>query len=147
VLVCPAADGGTHALNATLKTAGTQWIAAADTLIPSFAVTETGILVTPAAATRLQITGPGSVKAGKAFSITVTAYDAYGNIATGYMGTVTFKSSDSSGTLPKYYTFTAGDRGVHTFTGLVLKHRGTQTIVATDTLDATLLASLTLIVL
>ena len=139
-------DGGTHSFNTTLKTAGTQWIAAADTLIPSLAATETGILVTPAAATRLQITGPASIKAGTSFSITVTAYDAYGNIATGYTGTVAFKSSDTSGTLPKNYTFTAADRGVHTFTGLILKRKGTQTVVVTDTLTGTILASVNLYV-
>ena len=79
--------------------------------------------------------------------VTVTAYDAYGNIATGYTGTVAFKSSDSSGTLPKNYTFTAADWGMHYFSGLILKRRGTQTIRLTDTLDATLLASLTVKVL
>jgi probable HAF family extracellular repeat protein len=136
-------EGGIHIFNATLKTAGTQSLTVADALLPSLTATEPGILVTPAAATRLQITGPGSVKAGRAFSITVTAYDAYGNIATGYTGTVAFKSSDSMATLPKNYTFTAVDGGVHTFTGLILKRRGTQTIVVTDTLTGSLLTSLT----
>jgi len=46
-----------------------------------------------------------------------------------------------SATLPRNYTFTAADQGVHTFTGLVLKKRGQQTITVTDTLDSSLTAS------
>jgi hypothetical protein len=69
-------------------------------------------------------------------SVTVTAYDAYGNVATGYLGTVAFTSSDSRAILPANYTFTAADKGAHTFTGLKLKKKGTQTITVTDTLNA-----------
>ena len=46
---------------------------------------------------------------------TVTAYDAYGNLATGYVGTVHFTSSDPKAVLPANDTFTAADAGVHTF--------------------------------
>ena len=99
--------------------------------------TEVGIVVNAAAASRLRISGPSSVSAGSAFSITVTALDPYGNVATGYTGTAHF-SSTSGGTLPANYTFTAADAGVHTFTGLVLRKKGTQTISVIDTLDSTL---------
>ena len=143
----PNADGGTHSFNATLKTAGSQAITATDLQAASITGSEAGILVNPASASHLRITGPSSVKAGTAFSITVTAYDAYGNVATGYRGTVSFKSSDPSATLPRSYTFTAADAGVHTFTGLIVKKKGTQTISITDTLDAMLAAKLTLSVL
>lgn len=136
-----AADQGSHTFSATLKTAGTQSIAAIDALMASLAGSETGILVTPAAAYRLRITGPGSAKVGSAFGITVTVLDAYGNIATGYTGTVRFKSSDGSALLPRNYTFTAADAGVHTFTGLILKKKGTQTITVTDALNTTLTAT------
>jgi hypothetical protein len=50
--------------------------------------------------------------------------DAYGNVVTGYRGTIAFRSSDPTAGLPKNYTFTAADQGVHTFTGLVLKKKG-----------------------
>ena len=39
--------------------------------------------------------------------------------------------SDSRATLPSSYTFTAADKGVHTFTGLVLQKTGKQTITIT----------------
>ena len=37
-------------------------------------------------------------------NFTVTAYDPYGNVATGYSGTVQFTSSDSQAVLPGNYT-------------------------------------------
>ena len=70
-------------------------------------------------------------------SVTVTARDAFGNIATGYTGTVHFTSSDGQAALPADYTFTAADAGVHTFTA-TLKTAGSQTITATDTVTATI---------
>jgi hypothetical protein len=39
------------------------------------------------------------------------------------------------------YTFTAADAGVHTFTGVILRKRGKQTITVTDTLNSALTAS------
>jgi probable HAF family extracellular repeat protein len=132
-----AADAGVHTFSATLKTAGTQSITVADTLAGTSGK-ETGIQVIPAAASRLIISGPASVSAGTSFSITVTAYDAYGNIATGYLGTVHFNSSDGAAILPANYSITTADAGVHTFTGLKLKKKGTQTITVTDTLNSAL---------
>jgi hypothetical protein len=99
--------------------------------------TQGGIVINPAAASLLRITSPSSVTPGTAFSITVTALDAYDNVATGYIGTVAFKSSDSSATLPTNYAFTGADLGVHTFTGLKLKKKGIQTITLTDTSNST----------
>src|SRR5262249_14434154 len=44
--------------------------------------------------------------------------DPYGNTATGYTGTVHFRSADPYGArLPADYTFQASDQGVHTFAG------------------------------
>ncbi len=64
--------------------------------------------------------------------MTVTALDPYGNIVTGYTGTIHFTSSDGQASLPPDYTFTAADPGVHTFT-ITLRTAGNQTIVVTDT--------------
>src|SRR5260370_441296 len=60
--------------------------------------------------------------AGVSFQITVTAYDAYQKIATGYVGTVHFDSSDGQAVLPVDYTFTGAgmDNGVHVF-NVILK--------------------------
>ncbi len=75
--------------------------------------------------------------AGVAHSVTVTAQDAFGNTATGYVGTVHFTSTDGQATVPANYTFTNGagaDNGTHTFTnGVTLKTAGTQSITVTDT--------------
>lgn len=127
------ADAGKHTFSATLKTAGTQSITATDTLNANLHGTDSGITVKPAAASTFVLSAPSSVTPGQAFSLTVTVEDAYGNIVTGYVGTVHFTSSDSTAHLPANYTFTAGDNGVHTFTALVLKKAGNQTITVTDT--------------
>ena len=65
-----------------------------------------------AAATLLMLTGfPGTVTAGAADNFTVTAHDAYGNIATGYLGTVHFTSSDPKAVLPANFTFSSTNAG------------------------------------
>ena len=99
------------------------------------------ITVEPAAASSLSISAPATVTARRPFSITVTAEDAYGNIATGYTGTVHFSDSVSGATLPANYTFTSGDSGVHTFSKLKLKTKGWETITVTDTLNNTIVGS------
>jgi hypothetical protein len=52
-----------------------------------------------------------------------------------------FRSSDSTAKLPGNSTFWATDQGVHTFTGLVLRKKGKQTITVIDPLDGSLTAS------
>ena len=135
------ADAGKHTFSATLKTAGTQSITAADTLMSSLTGTDAGIVVNAAAASQFVITGPSSVSAGTPFSLTVTVEDAYGNVVTSYTGTVHFGSTDNKATLPANYTFTATDKGVHTFTGLVLRKKGKQTVTLADTLNSSLTGS------
>ena len=68
--------------------------------------------------------------------------DAYGNIATGYVGTVHFSSSDSTATLAANYTFTAADAGQHTFINqTILRKKGKQTLTIIDTLNSGLTAT------
>src|SRR5262249_40077308 len=95
------------------------------------------ITVTPAVATSFSVLGFPATTAGVAHSITVTALDAFGNVATGYTGTATFRSSDPIAGLPADYAFTAADAGVHTFTA-ALKRAGTQFLQVTDTLTSTI---------
>lgn len=135
------ADAGMHTFSATLKTAGTQSLTATETMTASLTGTEGGITVNPAAASQFIISGPSSVTAGVPFSLTITVKDAYGNVVIGYTGTIHFSSTDHRATLPADYTFTAADKGVHTFTGLVLRKRGTQKITITDTLHSSLTGS------
>jgi hypothetical protein len=139
-----AADQGVHTFRVTLKTAGAQSLAVTDTATASLTGTQSGITVQPAAASRLVLSAPTQVNSNTAFSVTVTAYDAYGNVATGYTGTVHFTSTDRRAMLPGDYTFTAADQGVHTFTGLRLRAKGKQTLTLTDTLIKSLGTSWTI---
>jgi uncharacterized repeat protein (TIGR03803 family) len=125
-------DNGVRTFSATLKTAGSQSITATDTSNSSWTGTQSGITVTPGAATHLSINAPSSVRKGVAFNATVTALDAYGNVATGYTGTVQFTSSDRQAKLPANYTFAAADNGVHTFS-VTLNTTGTQSLTVKDT--------------
>src|SRR5579864_71438 len=136
-----AADAGVHTFSATLYTAGTQSITATDYTTGLVSGTDDGIIVNPAAASTLSVAGfPSPAIAGVAGNFTVTARDAYGNIATGYSGTVHFTSSDGKASLPANYTFTASDAGVHTFSA-TLKTAGTQSITATDTATANIIGT------
>ena len=134
-----AADRACIRFSATLKTAGTQSLTATDTVTGSIAGSQTGIVVKPAAASQFVISAPSSVTHGVAFSLTLTVEDAYGNVVTGYVGTVHFSSSDSTATLPANYTFTAADAGQHTFVNkTTLRKKGKQTLTVTDTLNGAL---------
>ncbi len=88
-----------------------------------------------APATSFALSAPASVVAQSTFSFTVTALDRFGKPAAGYKGTVHFASSDSQALMPPDYTFSATDKGLHTFSA-VLKTAGGQTITATDTVKA-----------
>jgi hypothetical protein len=75
---------------------------------------------------------PASTTAGASGSITVTVEDAGGHVLTGYTGTVHFTSSDGQAVLPADYTFTSADAGSHTFSNVVLKTAGAQSVSVTD---------------
>jgi hypothetical protein len=136
-------DAGKHTFTVTLKTAGPQSLTCVDTTAPALAATLGGVTVKAAAANSFRLSGiPAMATAGTAYSLTVTAYDSYGNIATGYLGTLHFTSSDSKALLPANYAFTAGDAGVHVFT-VVFNTTGTQSITVADTVVSSLKASQT----
>jgi subtilase family serine protease len=91
------------------------------------------VTVNPAADTRLSITAPPTATPGTPFTSTVTAFDAYNNVATGLLGTVSFTSSGSGASFPSVCTFTNGDGGVNTFGDAVtLRKSATQTSTAYD---------------
>jgi hypothetical protein len=139
---------GTGTFTATLKTAGSQTVTAADTA--NGAITgQANVTVSAAAASTLVLGAPASATADAPFTVTVTAKDAFGNTATGYRGTVGFTSSDTAPgvVLPQSYTFTSTDNGAHTFTsGVTLMTAGAQTITATDTLTGSITGQATLTV-
>jgi hypothetical protein len=134
------ADAGSHTFTATLKTAGPQTITARDSSVGTPTGAQT-VSVTPSAAASFQVAGfPAATTAGVAQSFTVTTRDAFGNVATGYTGTVAFSSSDPITSLPATYTFTAADAGVHTFTA-ALKRAGTQFIQVNDTVNGSIIGA------
>ena len=69
----------------------------------------------------------GIATSGIGFDVTVTVYDSWGNVATGYSGTVSFDSGDGGASLPPDYTFIPADGGSHTFVdGVSLVSTGSQ---------------------
>ena len=96
---------------------------------------QTGIVVTPAAAVSITVSPLVPSTAGVAQNVTITARDAYGNVATSYRGTLAFSSSDTQVAMLTAYTFTAADAGSHTFAVTFKSSRG-QTFTVADTANA-----------
>ena len=121
---------GTAQFNVTFETAGAQSISATVAQTQSDSGSAADIVVQPGKAASFSLSGfPSPATAGIAGSFSVTAYDAYNNVATGYSGTVTFSSNDNAAILP-------GDSTLSNGTGqfsATLKTLGTNlSITATD---------------
>ena len=126
---------GVGSFSVTLETAGSQSITATDTVSSSITGSQSGITVNVASGVYFVVSGfPGSTVPGVAHSVTVTAYDTYGNVATGYSGTVAIASSDSAAVLPANSGLTGG---VGSFS-VTLKTAGSQSITATDTVTSSI---------
>ena len=123
---------GTGTFPVTFETAGTQTVTATDTVTSSVTGTSTAVAVSPAVAASFSVTAPSGATAGTAVSVTVTAQDRFGNVATGYSGTVHFTSTDPSAVLPADTTLTTG---TGTFP-VTFETAGTQTVTATDTVTS-----------
>jgi hypothetical protein len=119
---------GVGLFSVALRTAGTQGVTATDAAFASLTGTQSGITVNPSVATALVLVAPGTVTTGVPFSVTVTAVDSYGNVATGYNGTVHFSSSDTKAVLPPNAKLT---NGTGTFTA-AFKTKGSQTLTVRD---------------
>ena len=144
-----AGDSGSHKFTGalTLKTAGARSVTVTDTAHSSIRGSQT-ITVTPGTARTLSVSiAANPFAAGSAHSLTIKALDAYGNVATGYTGTIHFTSSDSAAVLPGDYTFTGTDAGSHKFTnGLTLNTTGSQSVTATDNSHSSITGSQTVTV-
>jgi uncharacterized membrane protein YgcG len=127
---------GVATLNATLNTLGNQTITATDTSTTAIAGTSGNIDVAQAGpATHFVVTAPTPVTSYTTNSLTVTAEDQSGNVATGYEGTVHLTSTD-----PGFVNATGDStltNGVGSF-NFALKTAGTQTITATDTVNSSI---------
>jgi Ca2+-binding RTX toxin-like protein len=118
-----ATDAGAFAFTTTFLTSGTQTIAATDGNGDTGSVSLT---VKPAAATLFSVDPPAAV-AGQPVPITVTAYDPYGNVATGYTGTVRLSATGVHAS----YSFASGDQGIRT-QNVTFSIAGSQKLTATD---------------
>ena len=116
---------------ATLDTAGTQTITANDSTA-TLSATSGAITVSPGAVTQLLITTqpPSTVSADTGFGLTVTAKDAYNNVATGFTGseTVALVANPGGSTLGGTLIVNATS-GVASFSGLTL-NKGRQRLHA-----------------
>ena len=75
---------------------------------------------------------PADLRVGEEFEMAVVLMDKYGNRATDYLGTLSFKSSDPGAVFPASYSFTQGDSGVHVFAGLRYQTAGFQRFDVSD---------------
>ena len=126
-------DAGVATFTVTLETAGSQTITETSASGPVVST----IAVSPAAASQFVISGLSTATVGTSASFTVTAKDAYGNVATGYVGTVEFTSSDTAAILPGNTPFTSANAGQQTFS-VTFGTAGTQSLTVTDTLHSSL---------
>jgi hypothetical protein len=144
-----AADAAKHTFpsGVTLTRVGPQSVTAIDVVNAALTATTSAITVVPGPAATLQLNGlpfpPGPIPAFLAQAAVVGAFDRYGNIATGYTGTVHFTSTDPLAMLPADYQFTGAgaglDNGFHMFTVRFVT-AGTQTLTVVDTANASLTA-------
>jgi hypothetical protein len=79
----------------TLKTAGSYMLTIT---AGTFSGTSDSLIVTPAAPSYFTVTAPAAATTGSPVNVTVTALDHFGNIATGYTGTVKLTSTDPAAT-------------------------------------------------
>jgi hypothetical protein len=98
-----------------------------------------------ASASTFLMIAPDAIHAGVPFNLSVTAVDPFGQVAYGYIGTVTFASDDSAAVLPADYSFQPSDQGSAVFS-ITLNTPGPVRLTVTDTADDTVFAALDLIV-
>ncbi len=127
-------DSGVHDFPITLRTSGVQTLTVVDQASSTVLGSES-VTVSSSTAAIFAVEFPSNVVAGEAATLTVRALDAYGNVATGYRGTVRFGSSDSQAGLPASYSFANKDLGVATFT-VTLKTAGTHSLTVDDSSGA-----------
>jgi MYXO-CTERM domain-containing protein len=124
----------------TLRKAGNGYTLVASA--PGFeSATSTEIAVRPAAAASYALTFPASVTAGQEATLSATAYDAYGNQAAAYGGTVNVTSSDAAATMSSTATFAEGQ--LESFK-VTFKTAGLRTLTVTDSANASLKATVQL---
>ena len=138
-------DAGVHVFDGvTMTTAGLQYVTVSDAAASSIHGTQGDVLVSPAAAQSLALTGATTTTAGGAYNFTVRAMDAYGNTATDYLGAVSFTSTDANAALPTGYVFARGDQGLSAHVANFVT-AGAQSLTATDTATPSIVGAQTAI--
>lgn len=142
------ADAGFHTFTngVALVTVGEWYLLARDSVNTSVFGIITGIDVTHAEADSFDISGiPDTVTAGSPTPFTVTVFDPYLNIATGYSERITFSTDDPGNEviLPPDHDFNPADQGVHLFDspGMVLVTAGTRMLEVQEVGDPTVRGS------
>jgi hypothetical protein len=128
---------GTGTFQITLKTANGETVTATDTATASITGSSSGTNVGPGPAMHLTITAPTAASTGIQFGITVTAYDAYGNVATGYTGMVHFATTDTQVVPPANAALPSGSASFP----ITLKTIQNTTITASDTTTSSITGS------
>ena len=133
-------DDGSHLFTFAFVKAGTVHLTVTDVSDPSV-TGSIDITVRPAAAATLQVSGlPATVTTGAATSVKATLRDVWGNVATGYRGTLRVMSSDLAAILPADHTFTGGDGGV-AWLQVTFATAGSRTVTVIDTVNGLLNAT------
>ncbi|WP_224240688.1 Ig-like domain-containing protein [Hyalangium gracile] len=93
--------------------------------------------IQPAPGASLELVGLSLPQtAGTPGTVKLTVHDAFNNVATGYLGTVHFTSSDAQAVLPADYTFSATDMGTAEFS-VELRTAGPQSVTVSGTQSVT----------
>jgi hypothetical protein len=118
-------DAGSYTFSGISTTAGPQTLSADDGTLNGTA----DLSVVPGAAAFLVFVPPDHVQVGVPFYLGVAAYDTFGNLATGYTGTVQVTRSDGGD--PLVYTFTTADAGQQYFS-VTVSQPGVVSIFVSD---------------
>ena len=116
---------GTATFAVTFFLAGEQSVAARDAA--ALEITDSAAaIVSPGQTTNYVVQGPATALLGRPSTFTVTAYDAYNNLATGDSATIHFTSTDAAAVLPADVALAAGVASVTA----TFQTAGTQTLSA-----------------
>ena len=135
-----ASDAGSRTFSGiVLRTPGQHTVTITDLAASSIV----GSFTVQVHALSLNLSAVDNIQTGVSQSITISVNNDANAIASDYLRTVHFTSSDSLATLPANYTFTAADLGQHTFiAGLNLRSIGMQTVTAVDTDNNTIFGTI-----
>src|SRR5260370_5845856 len=134
---------GQGTFSATLIKAGSQTIAASDNVGSGSSPMTMTVIAAPASHLAIAAMSGSTTIAGSAFTVAVTALDPYCNTDLSYSGTVHITSTDTSAraVVPPDSQLTGG----HGTFSATLDRAGSQTITGTDTMNAPIVRTVTML--